>query len=99
MSMAVNVPSDFMTNSKVNLPMLIFLTWAARAAPEQLYLPHDFLKAITARGSPRNPALLRLHRDFTTGCNSKKPAGPSRQGPCPCGERKKYKRCLRGEGA
>jgi len=87
MSMAVNVPSDFMTNSKVNLPMLIFLTWAARAAPEQLYLPHDFLKAIHGPWEPEKTLrLLRLHRDYYR-VQQQKPAGPSRQGPCPLRER------------
>ncbi|TKD01031.1 YecA family protein [Polyangium fumosum] len=78
------------------LTWLFMLTpWAARAAPEALYLPRA---AIAAVHVPFRPDLtlgvLRAMRDHVApGRRQAPPEGPARKGPCPCGSGKKYKRC------
>ncbi len=99
MTLAVNNECDFL-DAGVTLPvMLACLPWVARAAPEQLYLPRDFIKATRAPWTPEHTCrLLRAHRDHYGSRAPQKPEGPTRNGPCPCGSGKKYKRCC-AEGA
>ena len=70
------------------------IPWAARAAPEELYLPRA---AIAAVHEPFRPELaldvLRAMRDHRGPVGQARPEGPARKGPCPCGSGKKYKRC------
>ncbi len=93
LAMALNAPCDFLTEAKLRRPMLFFLPWVARATPEQLYLPRDFLRAVRPPWEPESSLrLLRTHRDYLR-AEPERREGPSRQGPCPCGSGKKYKRC------
>ncbi|MDI1483519.1 SEC-C metal-binding domain-containing protein [Polyangium sp. y55x31] len=71
------------------------IPWAARAAPEALYLPRA---AVAAVHEPFRPELalgvLRAMRDHVAPARRQAPPeGPARKGPCPCGSGKKYKRC------
>lgn len=99
MTLAVNVRLPFIGHAdkrKVLFPLFAMLPWVARAAPEDLYLPRDFLKATREPWTPEATfQLLRQQRDHY------KPApppprserAPTRNGPCSCGSDKKYKRC------
>jgi hypothetical protein len=92
---AANDAFDFLGQSSSALLVYTMLPWVARAAPEQLYLPREVLKLCWAPWDPE-PALvhLRLHRDyFLHQRPRRRPEGPARKGPCPCGSGKKYKRC------
>jgi len=76
------------------------LPWLATIDAEDLYLPADYLSAVRLSWSTaQTNALFVIERDWVA--QSKPMAhvteGPTRNGPCPCGSGKKYKRCC-GEG-
>lgn len=76
------------------MALLACLPWVARAEPEQLYLPRDYLRATRLPWDPEcTLSILRRHRDYYGPLRPKKAEGPARKGPCPCGSGKKYKRC------
>lgn len=82
----------------VNLFQMV--PWVARSAAEDLYPPRDVLKAQTFPWVPEKAMLVlnafRNHNarvDALTNRRRQANAGPARQGPCPCGSGKKYKRC------
>ena len=85
-----------------NIKQLIFaLPWIADASPEQFYLPADVLRVLHRPWTPeRTIRLLASRRDHrkTVINEERRSAGPTRNGPCPCGSGKKYKRCC-GESA
>jgi hypothetical protein len=99
MTLAVNVALPFIGHAdktKALFPLFAMLPWVARAAPEDLYLPREYIRATHSPWTPENTfRLLRQHRDHY------KPApppprsarAPTRNGPCSCGSEKKYKRC------
>jgi len=94
MSMAVNNEGGFLGETEMLIPLFTSLPWVARAAPEQLYLPADFIKATRVPWTPDHThELLRAHREHYRPGKPQKPEGPTRNGPCPCGSGKKYKRC------
>jgi hypothetical protein len=100
---AVNDPFDFMSDPRLCVALFALLPWVARAAPEQLYLPREAIRAGQIPWAPEHSvAHLRQHRDYYGNQNARRrPAGPARKGPCPCGSGKKYKRCCgeaEGEG-
>ena len=77
------------------------LPWFAEARVEDLYLPADVLAWMRAPWrEERSLRLLQGHVDADSARveANVRPAGPTRGGPCPCGSRKKYKRCC-GETA
>lgn len=81
--------------------LILALPWIADAAPEQLYLPADFLRVHHRPWTPeRTIRLLASRRDLrkTLLQEERQSAGPTRNGPCPCGSGKKHKRCC-GESA
>lgn len=93
MTLAVNHRAQFFDNTDAVLLLAMVLPWVARAEPEQLFLPRDFLPVIRRPWQPSNTAsLLAPIRDHYK-VSAPRPSGPSRQGPCPCGSGKKYKRC------
>jgi uncharacterized protein YecA (UPF0149 family) len=66
---------------------------AARATPEELYLPRCCVELLDRKWTPQHSMLLldgvlELARQPVP-----RPIGPTRNGPCPCGSGKKYKRC------
>jgi hypothetical protein len=70
--------------------------WVARASAEELYLPTEVIRSIRRPWTPDDTvALLELQSRHY---QRKPPPKPqvSRQGPCPCGSGKKYKRCCEG---
>jgi hypothetical protein len=92
MTVAANHRAEFFNNADTILHLALFLPWVARAEPEQLYLPGELLALIRSPWTPSDTAaLITPMRDHY---KARGPAtGPSRQGPCPCGSGKKYKRC------
>ncbi len=67
-----------------------------RRLPEQFYLPADVLRVLHRPWTPeRTIRLLASRRDHrkTVIEEERRSAGPTRNGPCPCGSGKKYKRC------
>ena len=93
MTLATNHRAEFFNNVDAILHLAMFLPWVARAEPEQLYLPGDFLSAIRRPWAPSDTAgLIAPIRDHY---RTREPTAkaPSRQGPCPCGSGRKYKRC------
>ncbi|MDC3955134.1 SEC-C domain-containing protein [Polyangium jinanense] len=81
------------------LPVMVMaLPWLARAKPEELYLPADYIAAVRVPYEPDYAlTLLRQDRrrlkDFRTAEAKEQQTGPARSAPCPCGSGKKYKRC------
>lgn len=84
---------DFLKDPGDVMHLLVMLPWTARAAPEELYLPADFIKASRTRWRPEDSMHLLARHAEEDKRPVKKPEGPSRSGPCPCGSGKKYKRC------
>ncbi|HVK66423.1 MAG TPA: SEC-C domain-containing protein [Polyangium sp.] len=84
------------------LTWLFMLTpWAARAAPEALYLPRAAIAAVHVPFRPElTLGVLRAMRDHVApGRRQAPPEGTARKGPCPCGSGKKYKRCCEEKDA
>jgi hypothetical protein len=94
MTMAVNTANEFLGTSAGLTWLLACLPWVARAAPEQLYLPREMIRATRQPWTPEHSyTLLHAYRAHYGSSGAQKPAGPTRNGPCPCGSGKKYKRC------
>lgn len=106
LTMAVNQDFCYLERAPNNANVIIWLftmiPWIARAAPEDLYLPRDVLRAMHVPWRPDHTlTILRAMRDHEGPRNSAPVReGPARKGPCPCGSGKKYKRCCgQGKGA
>ncbi|MDC3962007.1 YecA family protein [Polyangium jinanense] len=84
------------TTSDALLWLFTMVPWAARAAPEELYLPRAVLRAFHVPWRPQLAldvlCAMRDHKDARKRPVAR-PEGPARKGPCPCGSGKKYKRC------
>ncbi|MBK9259943.1 MAG: SEC-C domain-containing protein [Polyangiaceae bacterium] len=106
LTMAVNQDFCYLERAPNNANVIIWLftmiPWIARAAPEDLYLPRDVLRAMHVPWRPDHTlTILRAMRDHEGPRNSAPVReGPARKGPCPCGSGKEYKRCCgQGKGA
>ena len=103
MTLAVNVALPFIGHAEKRealFPLFAMLPWVARAAPEDLYLPREYIKAMHTPWTPENTfRLLRQHRDHYKAAPPPPRAerAPTRNGPCSCGSDKKYKRCCGAE--
>ncbi|HVK65983.1 MAG TPA: SEC-C domain-containing protein [Polyangium sp.] len=92
------IDGSFLADHKLLPVMVMALPWLARAKPEELYLPADYIAAVRAPYEPEY-ALMLLRQDRTRLKNYRaaeakaEQAGPARSAPCPCGSGKKYKRC------
>ena len=98
MTLAVNIPISFIGHDQRGhalFPLFGMLPWVARAAPEDLYLPRDFIKAAHSPWKPEYTCnLLRHHRDhYKASPRPRNDREPTRNGPCACGSGKKFKRC------
>jgi hypothetical protein len=96
-AIAGNLDWDFIAEVSCIGLVLFAQPWLTRARPEHLYLPAEFLRVTHRRWTgERSLSLLRgaLKAMQKAAANPPpRPTGPSRQGPCPCGSGKKYKRC------
>jgi hypothetical protein len=99
MTLAVNIPIPFIGHHEkadAFLPLFGALPWVARAAPENLYLPREFIKAAHSPWRAEYTCnLLRHHRDHYKAPQPqpRSKREPTRNGLCACGSGKKYKRC------
>ncbi len=87
---------DGVTNGNRLLLSLTLIAATARGAPEQFYLPADAAKALHQPWTPADTWTVLNPTLKMSGVGRKPRPGPapiSRQGPCPCGSGKKYKRC------
>lgn len=93
MTFAANHTDNFLKDIKQVTALFVMLPWMARAAPEDFYMPADFIKATRIPWRPQDTLDL-IARDVELDKEPiPRPEGPTRSGPCPCGSGKKYKRC------
>ncbi|KYF74927.1 hypothetical protein BE11_27635 [Sorangium cellulosum] len=95
MGLPVNTRQAFVDDAEVMALMMLFIPWTARAEPEQLFLPREFIRLVHARWSPEDTVrlLAPLREHYHPKIHAPRPEGPPRKGPCPCGSGEKYKRC------
>lgn len=95
MTLPVNTRQSFVDDAEVMALMMLFIPWTARAEPEQLFLPREFIRLVHARWSPEDTMrlLAPLREHYHPKIQAPRQEGPSRKGPCPCGSGEKYKRC------
>jgi hypothetical protein len=87
---------DFIGDTRHLFGMFALLPWLARATAAELYLPAPLVAATRAPFRPADAvAMLGGHaaRLPEPGRST-----PSRAAPCPCGSRKKFRRCCGEEG-
>jgi hypothetical protein len=93
--LAANSPATFLSSREGLVLLFASLPWVARAQPEDLYWPAEYLEAFRVGWRPEQAASLL--RDTEVGFPAAEPAraqaAPGRTEPCPCGSGKKYKRC------
>jgi hypothetical protein len=100
MTLAVNANQRFMGDIAAAARLLFSLPWLAKAPPESLFAPADFLAAVRRPWSPKLAMPLLegyLAHDRKQALEVRQE--PSRNGPCPCGSGKKHKRCCAEERA
>lgn len=96
LTVAVNEPVPFSEDQLEHGPQLLIyflqmVPWVARSPAENLYFPKEVIKYASVPWKPDNTIFI-LHNFIEKG-TAHLQEGPSRQGPCPCGSGKKYKRC------
>jgi hypothetical protein len=93
--LAANSPATFLSSREGLVRLFASLPWVARAQPEDLYWPAEYLEAFRVGWRPEQAASLL--RDTEQAYPAAEPAraqtAPGRNEPCPCGSGKKYKRC------
>jgi len=100
MTLAVNANQRFMGDVGAAGRLIFSLPWLAKAPPESLFAPADFLAEVRRPWSPKLAMPLLegyLEHDRRQAQEARKE--PSRNGPCPCGSGKKHKRCCAEERA
>ena len=98
MTLAVNANERFMGDVAAAGRLLFSVPWLAKAPPESLFAPADFLAEVRRPWSPKLAMPLLegyLVHDRRQAQEARKE--PSRNGPCPCGSGKKHKRCCAEE--
>lgn len=93
MTYAANHMDNFLKRLRSVTSLFAMLPWMARAAPEDFYMPADFIKATRIPWSPQETIDLLATEVELRKQPIERPEGPTRSGPCPCGSGKKYKRC------
>ena len=95
MCLAANNPGDHMNKTEDIFFMFCCLPWAARAKPEDLYLPSAFGRTYWGPYDPRDT--LALINRWVEYYGKERPVVaapvPGRNEPCNCNSGKKYKRC------
>jgi hypothetical protein len=93
--LTANSPATFLSSREGLVLLFASLPWVARAQPEDLYWPAEYLEAIRQDWHPEQAASVL--RDTQVAYPAAEPARvqatPGRNEPCPCGSGKKYKRC------
>lgn len=96
LSIYANRLVDFLRHPEGMGLLYDILPWLATIDAEDLYLPADYLSAVRVSWSTsQSNAILVVERDLIslTKPMAHVKEGPARNGPCPCGSGKKYKRC------
>lgn len=99
MTMAVSANIHWQGDVHALLWMAHFTGWAARVAPERLYLPREAIRAIYEPWKVEHTVGVLRSLEKAVRTAPARPEGPTRNGPCPCGSGKKYKRCCAGKEA
>lgn len=92
-SVALTVAVDTTDDTSRLAELMNFAPVAARAAPEDLYLPKDFIDLYRKPWEPKDSLDLLASYVEEVRAPEPKSSEPTRNGPCPCGSGKKYKRC------
>ncbi|HEY4116986.1 MAG TPA: SEC-C metal-binding domain-containing protein [Byssovorax sp.] len=92
--------ADLLVDRKHAGLVLLSLPFVARAEADELFFAEEHIVAIRrpARVDDTIDLLQGWRKLFLNAVAEPKREGPSRQGPCPCGSGKKYKRCCEGRG-
>jgi hypothetical protein len=85
--------SEFGRDPKMLPHAISMVVPAARAAPEELYLPRGCVEFLETKWEPEDAWTILTGWFEEARKPAPRPTGPARQGPCPCGSGKKYKRC------
>jgi hypothetical protein len=91
-ALLANSCDPFVTGAEGLRLLSLFLPPIARLAAQELYLPKDLVPALPAWTPETTMELVKPFRELTRHAPAAKAEVP-RQGPCPCGSGKKYKRC------
>jgi len=74
--------------------VVAMLPFAVHAEAEQFYLPHARIAEADWTPSDATWLLAAQHAAVRKSAQARRVSdGPARNGPCPCGSGKKYKRC------
>ncbi|UQA55181.1 YecA family protein [Polyangium aurulentum] len=98
MTLATHQFGSFLHSPEAKLCMLACVPWVARAEPEQLFLPRAFTHGVRFKWTVEETVglfepLRRHYREADAAYRAGRRNIPTRNGPCPCGSGKKYKRC------
>ena len=96
MAMAANLEAEFVKDEAMLLHLYAMLPWLSRAQAEDFYLPRQWLEAVWRPWTPaRTRAMLAglEAQEMMLREAVRAHAPPTRNGPCPCGSGKKYKKC------
>lgn len=93
--LAVNSPTTFLSSREGLILLFSCLPWVSRAQPEDFYWPAEHLEFIRQKWRPEQAAsVLRETQPANPVAEpARAQATPGRNEACPCGSRKKYKRC------
>lgn len=92
-SQPFQIVANFVRDLKLFPNAVAMLIPAARAAPEQLYLPRRCVEFIDRKWEPEQALVLMEATIAAKQPAASRPSEPTRNGPCPCGSGKKFKRC------
>jgi hypothetical protein len=87
------IVNNYARDAETRLHLVPTIIAAARAEPEQLFPPRRCVEFLEQKWEPEHSLLLMEGWLETARKPAPRPAGPTRNGPCPCGSGKKYKRC------
>ena len=92
----VKIENDFMTGYEGFLRMIQTLTWVAKAEAEELYIPEKYQDCTSIPFDLNNGMMIAkaaYENDLVPFPQVYSKKKPSRNAPCSCGSKKKYKRC------
>ncbi|HSN99390.1 MAG TPA: SEC-C metal-binding domain-containing protein [Candidatus Nanopelagicales bacterium] len=100
-TMGANLELDFVSDPRRMVHLYGMLPWLSRAKAEDFYLPRRLMEATlepwTASRTRMMLAGMEAEAKVIEAAERAQKA-PTRNGPCPCGSGKKYKRCCNAEG-
>ncbi|MBN2526744.1 MAG: SEC-C domain-containing protein [Deltaproteobacteria bacterium] len=94
-TLAAHHPGNFQKNPPLLMHILLLIPWIAKCEAEELYLPREIHEALHEPWSADEARKLldderdRLGKAIPVTVDK----SPGRNDPCPCGSKKKYKKC------